>query len=361
MITVSLCMIVKNEEDVIGNCLESIKDVVDEINIVDTGSTDKTLDIVKKYTDRVYNFKWIDDFAAARNYSFKQATKDYILWLDADDVLLEDDVRKLKDLKKTLDTEVDCVTFLYNYAQDSEGNPALIFRRERLVKRESNFQWVGFIHEYIGGNKNYTIDVDITVTHKRVHGDSNRNLNIYKKKLKEEVEFSSRDIYYYGKELYYHGMYTEAIKILNSLLDIPIWIEEKIDTICKLSDSYVALGDIEKSIDILLSSFKIAPPRAEVIYRLGQNCEMLNRYYEAIYWYESIQNAKQPEDKSGFIYEELWTWKPYIQLCVCYNRVGNIDKAYIYHEKAKSLQPKNEYIIQNSKFFESIGYPKNKE
>ncbi|MER2072437.1 MAG: glycosyltransferase family 2 protein, partial [Psychrobacillus sp.] len=86
MITISLCMIVKNEEEVIGRCLASVKDIVDEINIVDTGSTDQTKEIVKQYTNRIFDFKWIDDFAAARNYSFEQATKEYILWLDADDV-----------------------------------------------------------------------------------------------------------------------------------------------------------------------------------------------------------------------------------------------------------------------------------
>lgn len=86
MISISLCMIVRNEEEVIGRCLESVKDIVDEINIVDTGSTDNTKQVVAQYTDRIFDFKWIHHFAAARNFSFQQATKDYILWLDADDV-----------------------------------------------------------------------------------------------------------------------------------------------------------------------------------------------------------------------------------------------------------------------------------
>lgn len=358
MITISLCMIVKNEEDVISNCLESVKDIVDEINIVDTGSTDNTLKIVKKYTERIYHFKWIDDFAAARNYSFDKATKEYILWLDADDVLLPDDIKKLKNLKETLNPKIDCVTFLYNYIQDAEGNPALIFRRERLVKRECKFPWVGFIHEYISGDKKYTIDTDIVVTHKRVHGDSDRNLNLYKRKLEEGVPFSNRDIYYYAKELYYHGMHEEAIKEFESLLLEPIWIEEKLDIICKLSDCYSIKGNKELSIHTLLSAFELAPPRAEIIYRLGQNFESLGRYHEAIYWYESITHAKIPENKSGFIYSELWTWRPYIQLCVCYNRIGDIDNAYIAHEKSKKLQPNNECVIQNDNFFKSIAYTK---
>lgn len=356
MITISLCMIVKNEEDVIGNCLDSVKDVVDEINIIDTGSTDTTLDIVKKYTDRIYHFKWIDDFSAARNFSFQKATKDYILWLDADDILLKEDAKKLKKLKNTLNTNTDCVTFFYNYAQDPQGNPALIFRRERLVKRISNFKWVGFIHEFIGGDKLNTLDADITVTHKRIHGDSDRNLNIYQKKLKEGVKFSDRDTYYYGKELFYHGMKNEAIKEFESLLNKNIWIEEKIDIIAILSDCYCSNNNKEKAIHSLLSAFEIAPPRAEIVYRLGLIYEMSERYFEAIYWYESIQNIKFPDNPSGFMHKELWDFRPYLQLCICYLRVGNADKAFTYHKKAKELQPNNSFIIQNDTFFKNIGY-----
>jgi Glycosyl transferase family 2. len=78
-ITISLCMIVKNEELTLDRCLTSIKDAVDEIIIVDTGSTDLTKNIGKKYTDKIFDFKWIDDFSAARNFSFSKATMDYIL------------------------------------------------------------------------------------------------------------------------------------------------------------------------------------------------------------------------------------------------------------------------------------------
>src|SRR5690625_6647419 len=114
MVTISLCMIVKNEEEVLRRCLDTVKDVMDEINIVDTGSTDNTIEIAKKYTDRVYTFEWTGKFKDARNESFKYATKDYIFYLDADDVILEDDQKKFKKLQQTLDPSVDSVYMYYH-------------------------------------------------------------------------------------------------------------------------------------------------------------------------------------------------------------------------------------------------------
>ena len=95
MASISLCMIVRDEEAVLGRCLESVAPAVDEIIVVDTGSMDGTKAVAAAYTDRIFDFAWVDDFAAARNASFAKATGDYILWLDADDVLLPEDLDAL--------------------------------------------------------------------------------------------------------------------------------------------------------------------------------------------------------------------------------------------------------------------------
>src|SRR5664280_1682563 len=104
--TISLCMIVKNEEETLARCLKSVIGIADEIVIVDTGSTDKTKEIAKKYTDCLYDFEWVDDFSGARNFSFEKATMDYILWMDADDVLADTDKSKFIQLKKEFNESV---------------------------------------------------------------------------------------------------------------------------------------------------------------------------------------------------------------------------------------------------------------
>ena len=98
MSTISLCMITKNEEQFLEQCLNSVQELVDEIIIVDTGSTDKTKEIAAKFTDKIFDFKWGDDFSQARNESLKQATKDWILVLDADEVISKGDHQKIKEL-----------------------------------------------------------------------------------------------------------------------------------------------------------------------------------------------------------------------------------------------------------------------
>ena len=96
--TLSLCMIVKNEEKHLVKCLKSVRDIVDEMIVVDTGSMDKTKDIAEVFGAKVFDFPWTGDFSAARNYSLQQATGDWILILDADEVISARDFDELKAL-----------------------------------------------------------------------------------------------------------------------------------------------------------------------------------------------------------------------------------------------------------------------
>lgn len=139
MVTISLCMIVKNEEKVLARCLNSVKNIADEIIIVDTGSPDNTKDISKEFAYKVLDFNWIDDFSAARNYSFSKATMDYIFWLDADNIILLEDQIKFKQLKQSLDQSVDIVMMKYNVGFDENNNITFSYFRERLARRSNSY------------------------------------------------------------------------------------------------------------------------------------------------------------------------------------------------------------------------------
>jgi len=129
MATISLCMIVKNEEEVLGRCLQSVKHIVDEIIIVDTGSTDDTKEIAKKFEAKIFDFEWCNDFSKARNYCFSLANKDYILWIDADDVMEEKEQLKLSKLKESLSEEIDAVSMPYILSVSEFGDVGYQIRR----------------------------------------------------------------------------------------------------------------------------------------------------------------------------------------------------------------------------------------
>ena len=265
MITISLCMIVKNEEAVLSRCLESVKDIVDEIIIVDTGSTDKTKEIAYHYTEKVYDFKWADDFSLARNYSFSKATKDYQMWLDADDIITEENKEKILKLKEDLDPNVDIVTFKYNTHFDKYNNPILTSTRGRLFKREKNYLWNDPIHEYIVLKGNIYYANDIFVSHKKEATYTDRNLKIYQKQIQNGKKLSPRSLYYFARELKDHQRYEEAIYYFEQFLDGKLgWMEDNIAACYNLALCYKALGNHEKAFQSLIRSFDYDAPRAEV-------------------------------------------------------------------------------------------------
>ena len=149
MITVSLCMIVKNEERTLRRCLDSVRGLMDEIIIADTGSTDRTVEIARDCGAAVCTFPWCDDFAAARNFAFSKATMQYCMWLDADDVLEPADREAFRKLKETLDPDTDVVMLRYHTGFDESGKPTFSYWRERLLRRAAGFRWQGAVHEAI--------------------------------------------------------------------------------------------------------------------------------------------------------------------------------------------------------------------
>ena len=355
MITISLCMIVKNEEDVIARCLESVKDVVDEIIIVDTGSTDQTKEIVKKFTDKIYDFKWVNHFAKARNFAFSKATKDYQMWLDADDIMTDREREKFLKLKKILDPHTDIVTFKYHTHFDEAGNPTLTSTRERLFKREKNFQWNDAIHEYILMS-GQIVHADIAISHKKIHSSGDRNLKIYTSMIEEGKEFTPRETYYYARELMDHGRPAEAILQFSKFLeDGQGWFEDNIATCFNLSRCLKQVARRDKVLSTLFKSFEYDTPRAEICCEIAYYYKEAEDYHKAIFWFELA--LKLEKNSKGFILNDYWDYTPAIELCVCYSKIGDLAKSYHYHQLSAKFKPTASGVLYNEDYFKQIGYP----
>lgn len=353
-ITISLCMIVKNEEQTIERCLLSVKGIVDEIIIVDTGSTDKTKEIVSNFSDKVYDFEWINDFAAARNYAFSQATQEYILWLDADDVFVPEDQELFLSLKSSLSREFDIVSMLYNLGFDQYGKVTFQRRRNRLVKREKNFRWIGAVHEYLevyGNNFNSAI----AVTHLPLSHDSDRNLRIYEQRLQKGEQFTPRDLFYFANELLDHRLFNRAIEYYQQFLATKQgWVEDNISACSKLADCFHNLNDIENQLKYIYMSFRYDVPRAEFCCRLGFYHLNNNQLNQAIFWYKVAAQSEKPADSWGMVNFQCQTWLPHLQLCVCYSRIGQYKLAYEHNEIAGTFIPEDPRIQHNRTYLQNL-------
>lgn len=223
MITISLCMIVKNEERVLSRCLDSLKGLMDEIIIVDTGSADRTKEIALMYTDKVYDFKWCDDFSAARNYASSFASCDYIYTADADEILDEENRRAFMQLKQVLMPQVDIVQMLYS--GQYESNTVYNFNEEyraKLFKRIRTFEFKNPIHECLRIEP-IVFDSDIRIFHKPHGLHTDRDIAIFEKNFgNEDSPVISYDLArMYAKELYISGtdkQFTGAIGVFERLL-----------------------------------------------------------------------------------------------------------------------------------------------
>lgn len=354
MITISLCMIVKNEEDTIARCLDSIFDLVDEIVVVDTGSTDSTKAIVEKYTNNIYDFEWVDDFSTARNYSFSKATKEYCMWLDADDVLLEVDRQKLLELKRTLNPIVDTVIMKYNMGSREDGSIVCTFARERLVKRSKEFKWYDPVHEYILFTGNF-FNSDVAITHKKMHPPTKRNLEIFEKYIEKGNELTERNWFYYARELRNAGEIDKAIIYYNKFLSTTNGLTSNyLDSCTDLSDCYRIKCDSENQLKSLIRYLEHDTPRAEMICKIGYYYKEKADYEKAKIWFELATHIPKPKKTWGSITHHYWDYVPYMELCSCCYRMGDLDGAIAYNQKASLIRPDDAKILHNRIFLATI-------
>ena len=223
---ISLCMIVKNEEKVIERCLSSVAHLVDEVVIVDTGSIDNTKEIITRYTSNIYDFEWINDFSAARNFAASKATGEWILVLDADEYIDEENFKIFSEELREGDSQtLDAYTakilnFTGNFAEGLVQN-----YHDRIYKNNGEISYYRSIHEQFKKNDDTLLKVgnsSLLIFHSGYlnHTVSEKDKNDRNKKLldKEFIKGNNRafDHFNLGNEYCSKGDYEKA---LNSYLE----------------------------------------------------------------------------------------------------------------------------------------------
>lgn len=217
---VSVCMIVKNEEKVIERCLSSIAHLVDEVIIVDTGSTDSTKEIAAKFTSNIYHFDWVNDFSAARNFAASKANGKWILVLDADEYLDEDNLNSFINELKNVENNIEAFTAKILNFTGRNGEVLIQNYHDRVYKNTGDISYYRKIHEQFRRNDNKPMEIknsSLVIFHsgylnqtvkEKEKGQRNKEL------LDQEIKNNNNqafDFFNFGNEYYSIGEYSKAL------------------------------------------------------------------------------------------------------------------------------------------------------
>lgn len=362
--TISLCMIVKNEEEHLPTALNSVKDVVDEIIIIDTGSTDNTVEIAKSFGAKVYFYEWNDDFASARNEALKYATSDWILSMDADDEMNGEDILKLKEFLK--DTNAVGISIpIFSEIEDRASNikNTTVNYLVRIFRNDPRIRFSRRIHEYVDQSI-YNIGgkierVDIPVFHRgyidpeTLQKKMERNKRLIELALEENSEDHSLWVYL-GKTYLLLNDLNKAEECYRRAIDIVVEGNKRYSSLFFLQTAYIDLAlllferdKIDEGIEFFNKAMGIDPNFPDTYYYMGMAYYNKGMFKEA---YESFKKVFQVDaNKSLFSISHLG-FRGEITLTMLQAtalQLGLYREAIRYGTKVLEINPQNAPVLNN--------------
>ena len=347
-------MITKNEEKYLQQCLSSVKDFVDEIIVVDTGSTDKTKEIAKKFSANVFDFKWVDDFSAARNESLKRATKDWILVLDADEKLAKKDLEKLKEL--TIDENYVAYYFVIRTYTDESSAAGWSSSKEddyeesrcasgwfatkmvRMFKNRSNIYFDGVIHETVrdsieDAGKIKESDFPIHHFGRLTNEKSSFKKELYQKLTKLKMS-AKEDFHSYSQlaiQAQETGNFEKAIEYFKKSIELN---SQYFKSWFNLGACYLKLSRLNDAEEALTRAIKLNPDDFSTHNNLAITYSQLNRPMDAINEF-GLALKLNPNNANA-----------YFNFGILLDEIGKKDAAYRAFKKAIELNPKYQEKIK---------------
>jgi glycosyltransferase involved in cell wall biosynthesis len=298
----SICIIVKNEENYLENCINSVITIADEIILVDTGSTDNTINIGQKYTNNIYSFVWTGDFSLARNYSLSKANGDFIFIIDADEVIINPE--QIKNFINTSSSKIGgYLVNIQSIVNGKNGKEYLNSAQIRLIRNNRLFKFEGFIHEQIANsisNAGYVIEnsnislkhfgYDLSESQKKLK--HKRNIELIEKSMK--IRTTNELKFYKAKELAGIDDFYLAINILQEII-----VSEKSNLALLIAALNFAsflsykINDIEISLNLISLSLELSPNQAFANFVRAEIKSEMKEYQEALVYYRAAYFSSQ--------------------------------------------------------------------
>lgn len=343
---ISICIITKNESKSLRECLSRIIPFNYEIIVADTGSTDDTKNIAFEFTDKVYDFKWNNDFSAARNFCISKATQEYILVIDSDEYIMEFDKNEIEKLIIKHGSSVGriCRT---NLQFDGNEQVKITERINRFFPK-SLFHYSGRIHEQVAANddKDYdTYEIPVFIDHVGYDGD----IEFLKKKTKRNIELLNLELqqnendtyllYQLGKSYYMQQDYSSACNYFSRALSFDL--EPRLEYVIDMVETYgYALLNLKRHAEALQfeNIYETFGNRAEFNYLMGL-IYMNNAMFQlAIEKFLKATEYKQCQN------EGVNSFKAFYNVGVIYECLGDIQNALDYYRKSGEYERAKERI-----------------
>lgn len=336
MASISVCMIVKNEEKNLGPCLDCLKEIADEIVIVDTGSQDSTMEIAAGYTDRLFSFPWTGNFSEARNFAFSKASMEYVYSADADERIDQENQIKFKLLKNALLPEVEIVQM--RYANQLERGGVYNFDQEprpKLFRRLRSFRWVYPIHETVALEP-VVFDSEIVIGHFPAERHASRDLAAFAGAAARE-RLDKRLHHMYAMELFIAG---EDDDFLRAEAVFRATLEDEArgyDEMCEARAVAARAARLRKEEALFFKTILqglVGSPSAELCCEIGAFYFDRADYEEAAVWYHTAAGGAQSildVHTSGDL--------PLLCLARCYEVMGDETEACFCRARAASWTP----------------------
>jgi glycosyltransferase involved in cell wall biosynthesis len=343
MSSITLCCILKNELENLPILLSSVKGCFDEICLVDTGSTDGSIELIRDYIKgsnpadtpiELRHFTWINDFSAARNCSIEGHKTEYLGWLDLDDSLKNP--KAFIEWKEAM-TLAEVWLAQYDYAHDESGKPACSFARERVFKNNIGIKFKYFVHEGLELTaKQYSAQYARTwaVSHRRTAADlakdKSRNISLFDH---HKGNLDSRMRYYYGKELFESGKPLEAhSELVKAAAEPSLAHHDRVLALQYACSAAMLCNQFDQAIQLAHQGLQLAPRRAEFLVIIGDSYLKKNQLIDALPFFEAAKMCKPVKDTSVagpiFEYKDAYGVYPLKQLARIWMHIGNDEKAH---------------------------------